>query len=232
MIRALFLAAALAVASRCIAINPAAPEPIAMHPVLSPSHEASGPEAPGSGKYPRPEKGQLVFVAGGDTDFSRAITSATALPEGLAFDHVGIIDADSTGVWVIEASPQAGVVVTPWSDFEALSPRLMLVSINDSIDTDAAVERAREYVGTPYDWAYTPGPDSIYCSELVQLSYLDSCGRPIFPSRPMNFLDEQGRLPSFWASLFERLGVPVPQGQPGTNPSDMARDAASGAKAP
>lgn len=201
----LLLSAALAVASPGLAINP---------------DTSWKPEA----SVPTPEKGQLVFVAGGDTDFSRAITSATALADGHAFDHVGIIDADSSGVWVIEATPQTGVVITPWSDFEAMSPRLLLVTVND-IDTAAAVERAREYVGTPYDWAYVPGADCIYCSELVQLCYLDSAGHPIFPSRPMNFLDEHGQLPEFWSKLFQKMEKPVPQGLPGTNPNDMARDA-------
>ncbi len=226
----LFLAAALAVALRSIAINPAASEPIGLQPDKSRSIAvypdlSPGPEAPGLGNGIRPEKGQLVFVAGGDSDFSRAITSATALPDGIAFDHVGIIDVDSTGVWVVEASPREGVTITPWSDFAASSPRLMVVRVNDSIDAAGAVERAKEYVGRPYDWAYAPGPDSIYCSELVQLAYLDAEGKPVFESRPMNFLDENGVMPEFWTRLFEKLGVPVPQGVPGTNPNDMARDA-------
>lgn len=41
----------------------------------------------------------------------------------------------------------------------------------------------------------------------------------------MNFLDENGVMPEFWTRLFEKLGVAVPQGVPGTNPNDMARDA-------
>lgn len=83
-------------------------------------------------------KGDLVFVVGGDSDFSRAITSATAA-DSMAFDHVGIIDVDSAGVRVVESSPREGVTITPWSDFTASSPRLMVVRVSDSIDVDAAV---------------------------------------------------------------------------------------------
>lgn len=173
----------------------------------------------------QPAKGDLVFVVGGDSDFSQAITSATAAADFMAFDHVGIIDVDSAGVRVVEASPRDGVTVTPWSDFKASSPRLMVVGMSGTVDTDAAVERAKECVGRPYDWAYGCGSDSIYCSELVQIAYLDADGNPIFESRPMNFRDASGDISEFWMRLFERLGRPVPQGAPGTNPNDMARDA-------
>lgn len=173
----------------------------------------------------QPGRGDLVFVVGGDSDFSQAITSATALTDLMAFDHVGIIDVDSAGVMVVEASPRDGVTVTPWSDFKASSPRFMVVDISGAVDASAAVERAKDYIGRPYDWAYGCGTDSIYCSELVQISYLDAEDNPIFASRPMNFLDDRGEIPEFWSQLFEKLGLPVPQGAPGTNPNDMARDA-------
>ena len=31
-------------------------------------------------------------------------------------------------------------------------------------------------------------------------------------------------LPQFWADLFDQLGEQVPEGLPGTNPNDMARE--------
>lgn len=170
-------------------------------------------------------KGSLVFVVGGGSEFSKAITSATSVADLPAFDHVGIIDVDSAGVWVVEASPRDGVVITPWSDFAASSPRLMVVEVLPAAEAAEAVERAKECVGRPYDWAYGVGSDSIYCSELVQIAYLDAGGKPLFESRPMNFRDAEGKLPEFWERLFGRQGVPVPQGVPGTNPNDMARDA-------
>ncbi|MDE6653889.1 MAG: hypothetical protein K2K37_05830 [Muribaculaceae bacterium] len=173
----------------------------------------------------QPVRGALVFVVGGDSDFSRAITSATSVEDLPPFDHVGIIDVDSAGVSVIEASPQDGVTVTPWADFKAAAGSLMVVDMHKVVDTAAAVERARECIGRPYDWAYGCGTDSIYCSELVQIAYLDAEGKPIFKSRPMNFRDASGDIPDFWTRIFEKLGVPIPQGAPGTNPNDMARDA-------
>ena len=37
----------------------------------------------------------------------------------------------------------------------------------------------------------------------------------------MSFRDSKGELPLYWEQLFASLGVPVPEGLPGTNPQDM-----------
>ena len=37
----------------------------------------------------------------------------------------------------------------------------------------------------------------------------------------MNFRGPDGNFPNFWLNLFAKLGKPVPQGRPGTNPDDM-----------
>ena len=39
----------------------------------------------------------------------------------------------------------------------------------------------------------------------------------------MNWRDKEGILPEYWIKHFEKLGVPVPEGVPGTNPTDLAR---------
>ena len=64
----------------------------------------------------------------------------------------------------------------------------------------------------------------MYCSELVYESYLGENGTPLFCARPMNFRTADGTLPCFWAELFEQLGESVPEGIPGTNPNDMAKE--------
>ena len=66
----------------------------------------------------------------------------------------------------------------------------------------------------------------MYCSELVWESYRRPTGERIFAARPMNFRNEDGTLPRYWTELFERLGEEIPEGVPGTNPNEMARDSA------
>ena len=78
------------------------------------------------------------------------------------------------------------------------------------------------YARDAYDTKFLPDNDELYCSELVQLSYLDAEGNQVFESKPMNFLAEDGTMPQYWEWLFGLLGMDVPQGVPGTNPHDMS----------
>ena len=39
----------------------------------------------------------------------------------------------------------------------------------------------------------------------------------------MNWRDADGNLPKYWQKHFENLGIPVPEGVPGTNPTDLSR---------
>ena len=90
------------------------------------------------------------------------------------------------------------------------------------IDADAAVMQAKAYGGRPYDFCFLPENEELYCSELVQKCYLDANGEPVFESQPMNFLAADGTMPPYWEALFKELGMPVPQGVPGTNPQRMS----------
>ena len=40
----------------------------------------------------------------------------------------------------------------------------------------------------------------------------------------MNFRAADGHMPAFWTELFDRLGEPIPEGIPGTNPNDLAKE--------
>ena len=84
--------------------------------------------------------------------------------------------------------------------------------------------RAFGFLGLPYDCSFRPDNGKLYCSELVWESYRTPDGRRRFPARPMNFRAADGSMPAFWTELFERLGEAIPEGEPGTNPNDMAHD--------
>ena len=73
-----------------------------------------------------------------------------------------------------------------------------------------------------YDVRFLPDNEDLYCTELVQKSYLDAEGRPVFKSEPMNFRAADGTMPPYWEWLFGKLDMEVPQGMPGTNPQKMS----------
>ena len=78
----------------------------------------------------------------------------------------------------------------------------------------------------PYDLHFMPTDDSLYCSELVRDCYSTADGVFVFDDAPMNFKDSNGEFPLYWQQLFEKLGSPIPQDLPGTNPQDMSKSPA------
>ena len=46
---------------------------------------------------------------------------------------------------------------------------------------------------------------------------------PIFDIVPMKFGDCEKEVSDYWKKYYEELGVPVPVGQPGTNPGQLAK---------
>jgi hypothetical protein len=151
--------------------------------------------------------GDLVFVgipAEFDTDsasMGAAISAATGEEGQLNITHVAIAEVSDDGIWMIEATPERGVgrhsldVFLNDNRLEDGSLPVFVVKRVRHIDADAAVMRAKAYYGRSYDFYFLPENEELYCSELVQ---------------------------KYWEALFEELGMPVPQGVPGTNPQRMS----------
>lgn len=163
--------------------------------------------------------GDLLFVVNG---VGNNITSVTDGVDGLGIDHVAIYSEGK----VIEAIPVKGVVEWPLDSF------LVRLAVNDAVlvgrvrDVDArkSVEVAAKFVGLPYDEIFMPGDSAIYCSELVQKSYLSKSGDAVFGTIPMSFHDSTGRVTDFWTKFYAARGLSVPEGEPGTNPGQISRD--------
>lgn len=171
-----------------------------------------------------PQQGDIIFVAAGQGSMSKAIVDATATADTMQFDHVAVFAGSRRRPFVVEASPAKGVVATRWKDFVGKADGCVVVKrLAADYPKKDAITRAMAHVGQPYDWSYMPGNGKTYCSELVEESYLYADSTRIFPSKPMRFRAADGSMPQFWTDLFDRLGEPVPEGVPGTNPNDMAR---------
>lgn len=175
------------------------------------------------------ESADLLFVVSGASDLSassmdNAIVLSTG-GEGPSATHVAILEVQGDSTWVIDATPKHGVSRRSLAEFEQENSgeRIIVMRMKGLSDKSATVERAKSYVGKSYDYIYSPRNEALYCSELVQNAYLDSAGKPLFKSSPMNFKSPDGSYPDFWLKLFDELGEPIPQGQSGTNPNDMMR---------
>lgn len=166
------------------------------------------------------QTGDLLFLNDNKSAMEKAITASTG-----EYSHVALVERDSTNdVWVIEASPKYGVQRIPYSQFERennlgfFGGNIDIYRLTVPFDTAMVIARAQSLVGKSYDNAFLPDNDAYYCSELIQVAFGD-----IFPSKPMNWRDAKGNLPEYWIKHFEELGIPVPEGVPGTNPTDMSR---------
>ena len=179
--------------------------------------------------------GDLVFVGlpldydaeGGSMD--AAISAATGQEGALNLIHVAIAEVQADSVWIIDATIAHGVDRHPLEVFlkdftlkDGSYPAFIVKRVK-GVDADAAVERAKTYCGRAYDVRFLPDNEDLYCSELVQLSYLDRSGNQVFDSEPMNFCAPDGTMPPYWEWLFGKLEMEVPQGLPGTNPQRMAQ---------
>lgn len=133
-------------------------------------------------------------------------------------DHVAIVvEKDS----VIEAVSH-GVKTTPIDSLRQQEGYYLIGKVIGA-DRKASVAQARQYIGRGYDRLYLKDNEDIYCSELVQFSFVDAQGKPIFSPIPMSFHDDTGNITDYWKEFYKKQGLEVPEGQPGTNPSELSQ---------
>ena len=184
--------------------------------------------------------GDLLFVVNGQ---GNNITDVTDGVDGLGIDHIAVFSEGN----VIEAIPEYGVVENPLDSFLVrLSDReSVLVGRIEGLDVDESVTNARKFLGKPYDDIFMPSDSAIYCSELVQKSFVFKDGLKerdqnvkevdskatgsgtkhfVFGTIPMSFHDSTGNVTEFWAKFYSARGLAVPEGEPGTNPGQLSRD--------
>ena len=178
------------------------------------------------------KSGDLLFVAiPADYQLSDGITEAIAQSTGkgeLNYIHTAILDVDSAGVWVLDATIKHGVDRHPLDTFlvdftlkDGTYPELEVWRLNDDTDAAKYVSNATSYIGEQYDFTFLPDNGSHYCTELVYDSYVTPDGKHLFQTVPMNFALPDGTMPDYWKQLFGLLGMEIPQGEPGTNPQMM-----------
>ena len=155
--------------------------------------------------------GDLLFHV---TEEANAITDVT----GGMIDHVAIVVSKDC---IIEAVGK-GVVITPVKDLKQQSGYYLVARVRKA-DCRMSVNNARRYLGCAYDSLFLPDNNAIYCSELVQLSYVNKKGDRLFEPIPMSFHDSTGVITPYWQKFYARHGMTVPEGKPGTNPSELAR---------
>lgn len=169
--------------------------------------------------------GDLLFVVNG---LGNNITDVTEGVDGLMIDHVAIYAGG-----IIEAIPDRGVWRIPLDSFivRLAETDAVLVGRVDGLDVGASIRNVEKFLGSPYDEIFMPSDSAIYCSELVQKSFVfkdksdDGQGpHAVFSTIPMSFHDSTGNVTEFWTKFYASRGLSVPEGAPGTNPGQLSCD--------
>ncbi len=174
-------------------------------------------------------------VMEGDLLFAYSTTAGRAISDATVHDttappiyHVAIATWVNGKLYALEAIDE-GVTLTPYDTFKqrTMSKGGMLIGrLRDRSGIDQSVSNALEHLGKPYDDLYMIDTQEIYCSELVQLSYVNGSGQRLFPLINMSFHDQQGHILDYWREHYAKRGMAVPEGALGTNPAQIARDPA------
>ncbi len=166
----------------------------------------------------------LVFVVNHKGD---AITNVTHGTQGLNINHMAIVCTGAQGGPMLLQADGRGVHAQ-WLDHEPLrdasgKPRLLVGRINVPFSPTLSLQRAVGYLGAPYDWNYSDSDSAIYCSELATKCIVGAGGQPVLGTVPMEFRDSSGNIPQYWLEHYGKQGLPVPEGEPGSNPGEVSR---------
>lgn len=164
----------------------------------------------------------LLFVAPAK---GNAITEVTTGFEEMPIDHVAIYYKIGEERKVVEAWPDGGVQMVSLEMFleRNKDDAVYIGRLTKPFSKRLTLRNALQYVGRPYDDVFLYDNRAIYCSELVQFSYVDNNGNRIFDAIPMSFHDSEGHITAYWLDFYKKRGMEVPEGQPGTNPGEMSR---------
>lgn len=154
------------------------------------------------------QNGDLLFTVG-QSEMAAAIRTATG-----SYSHVGIFfDGE-----IYHATLEKGVAHQPLSQLLEEGDMYHVFAYPE-IDAASVFKEAKSHLGKPYNASFCAESEGFYCSEYIARIL------PIFETIPMQFADGENAVSTFWQAYYEDLGVAVPLGQPGTNPSQLAQSA-------
>lgn len=177
------------------------------------------------------QDGDLIFQEACNGGMSSAIKEATRGIDGYNFTHVGIVwHKTPEQIDVIEAT-HPEVTITPLQTYlypqEKCTRRSVVGRLKPPYQPliQSALQYAKQKVGKKYDDAFDINNDQYYCSELIYQIFKEANhGQEVFPLQPMTFKSkDSGEFPEYWVKHFKKIGIPIPEGQPGNNPGDMSR---------
>lgn len=179
----------------------------------------------------KPQNGDLIFLENCDGGMDSAIKAATSGLAGYNFTHVGIVWQKTPNQYFVIEATTPKVRITSLKTYlhpkKQCQPRVVVGRLKAPYQAliPSALIYAQQKVGKKYDDAFDINNDQYYCSELIYQIFKEANnGQEVFPLRAMTFKSKDtGEFPDYWIKHFQKMGIPIPEGQPGNNPGDMSR---------
>lgn len=171
------------------------------------------------------QTGDLLFCSSTAGTLSKAIDQATQTTKKTHFDHIGIIEIQNDTVWVLHAAPEKGVCRETIGQFltsekEKITATVYRLKGIYLKSIPAAISKAHSLLGQQYNHSYILKDRGYYCSEYI---YEVFAADSIFTLNPMTFKDTgTGQFITGWVNHYQKIGIPIPEGEPGCNPNGMA----------
>ena len=148
------------------------------------------------------------------------ITDVTSVKDKISADHVAVFLRIEDVAMVIDATHR-GVALRRADSIMVEKGHYVSVRVSN-VDVRNTIRNLLMFVGRPYDYKFFADDSEIYCSELVQKCFVDMSGNKIFTTIPMSFHDDSGEVTQYWKDYYRiRWNTTVPEGEEGTNPSDI-----------
>lgn len=170
--------------------------------------------------------GDLLFVTAKKTGLSGAINNVTQKQENASFDHIGILQKDKNGTFVLHAAPKGGsqkqILQGFLKDQADDGQKVVVYRLRPQYRKNIpdAIEKANSMLGKPYNFNYILDENSYYCSDFIERAFRKE---HIFKLEPMTFIDPKtGKTNTFWEDFYDKRNLKVPEGKPGCNPNGLA----------
>lgn len=171
------------------------------------------------------QTGDILFRGATSGQLSEAIDKVTQTNEATHFSHVGLVEVSDTGIAVLHASPHGGTSVVSLEEFmHPEGDSVLVVAYRLKVEWQkaipAALTKAKQMLGKPYNFSYIMSDSAHYCSEFVYLAF---AADSVFKLEPMTFKDPKtGSFPPTWVEYYQKMEIEIPEGQSGCNPNGLA----------
>jgi len=173
------------------------------------------------------QEGDLLFQDLDSSPLCDAIEMVTPGYQDANLSHIGLVVLENDTLKVLEAIPPK-VILTDMKSFFSRSndtkgrPKVIVGRLKREFQHTIkdAIIYSKSKLGIKYDEAFLMNNNSYYCSELIFESFEKDS---IFKLNPMTFFHpETNEALTVWINYYSKLGIKIPQNEPGINPGIMS----------